>query len=601
MFQKIFFFLFVVFIFSSCSLQAETPSSSQKEVFSLIPQETFPFLEISGEIIPHRETTVSAKTGGRIAELSAEIGDFVLKDTLLGKLAGDETVVNAETSRVNEKNIQNAFEAQKIFLEEQVQSARKALETAQSHLQATKTNTVQTKNTTQEQESLAQKNKEQAEVFLENTKKTAEQRLHTVYGSSVSAIRMALLVVTNVNTFSDTILGVSEAKKNLNDDFEDNLSALNNTLKRETENILLDALKQREELKTLYDEKIEFQSLTPLEHKEYLQKALQNLEHSQLLLKKMYDVFNNSVSSTNLSENQIHTWKQENLLLSQQTEEALLSLKNGQKTGVKGILLSLEEIETQNAGEISQAESAVNTVTQNLLQIQTSHVQNVSQTLSQKEIAEKQVKQAESALKSAQAQKESALKSLQTQIDLAKGNTLLSQVAFKNTHIGAPFSGVITEKIGEVGQVIGAGQPVYRIADTSLLKVLVDVPDTEISKIFVGGKAEIKIDGFQTVFTGNITKIYPQINPLTRRVNIEITLDTQVENTRIGSFVHGKIFLSPEQSFFVPEDFIFYTETGAFVYLDDMKKQDIDIAFFLENTRKIWWDGIASDIKIYKP
>ena len=48
--------------------------------------------------------------------------------------------------------------------------------------------------------------------------------------------------------------------------------------------------------------------------------------------------------------------------------------------------------------------------------------------------------------------------------------------------IKAPFAGVITKKLIDLGSVIGAGSPVVEITDISKLKLTVNIPERDIQK-----------------------------------------------------------------------------------------------------------------------
>jgi len=84
-----------------------------------------------------------------------------------------------------------------------------------------------------------------------------------------------------------------------------------------------------------------------------------------------------------------------------------------------------------------------------------------------------------------------------TQTEVARARRDLAQVAFDNREIRAPIDGTVIRKIRDVGEflTIGVnaegdpGTAVATLADLSSLEVALDVGETEISKVRIGGVA----------------------------------------------------------------------------------------------------------------
>jgi HlyD family secretion protein len=82
------------------------------------------------------------------------------------------------------------------------------------------------------------------------------------------------------------------------------------------------------------------------------------------------------------------------------------------------------------------------------------------------------------------------------------------------THIRAPMEGLITYLRAEVGEIAQAqtaftqGRTLMTISDLSVFEVEVDVDETEIAKVELGQKADIRVDAFRdTSFEGSVTEI----------------------------------------------------------------------------------------------
>ena len=591
--------IIIIILFSSCSQTSELKPVKKEPSFWTLKAEPFTeMLEFTGDLQANRETKVAAKVGGRLASINVEIGDFVLEGILLGKLAGDESTVSVQTSKTQEQNIQQSFVSQKNFLNEQVENAKKALEIAQMNLKALDTSGSDTQITTSEQKELATKALEQSKVMLDNIEKAFKQSTKSIYKTAKSNIRAALIAITNANTFSDNILGLSPTSEHLNNNFDDNLGSLDSSTKSTAENSLSLSLEKRDALKHIYDEKIDNKEPAETEYDAFLETALEALEHTQTMLKDLFSMLEKTTSGSSLAESTIQNWKSETLNHGTITENAILNSSNGEKGGIKGLIMSIEEMKTKYDIDVASAKSIILQKEQALNNVSASSSQSLSSIESQKDIVEKQVEQAEIALKQAKAQKDSALKNLQTQIDLVKGNLRLSQVAVKNTHIGAPFNGIITEKFGEVGQIIASGQPVFSVADVSLFKVRTYVSDLDLSNIFIGMEARMQIDGLQGDFTGSVSKIYPKLDSNVRKGEIEITLNQKPEKAVIGMFVRINLLIPEKNAYFIPKKFLKIKTNQSFVLLKDGTEKNVSVGIEKDDQIKIWFPGEMENIII---
>ncbi len=66
------------------------------------------------------------------------------------------------------------------------------------------------------------------------------------------------------------------------------------------------------------------------------------------------------------------------------------------------------------------------------------------------------------------------------------------------SHVSAPFDGIITYRVVDVGTLInsgnsGATHEIFRVADTSIIRIFVNVPQTYVAEIRDGQKAELRV------------------------------------------------------------------------------------------------------------
>ena len=90
----------------------------------------------------------------------------------------------------------------------------------------------------------------------------------------------------------------------------------------------------------------------------------------------------------------------------------------------------------------------------------------------------------------------------------------------------APTSGVVLERLATPGMMATTGQPLFRIADTSEVWIVADVPESQLDIVREGARATVSarsLPGKQ--FIGTVSLIYPEIRAETRTVKVRVELE----------------------------------------------------------------------------
>jgi len=118
--------------------------------------------------------------------------------------------------------------------------------------------------------------------------------------------------------------------------------------------------------------------------------------------------------------------------------------------------------------------------------------------------------------------KEAALKAAAAQAGLAVNQT-------SYTVLRADHAGVITETLADVGQVVSAGQPVFRLAQDGEREVAIAVPETQFAKLKIGMPADIELwampdkNGVAHI-TGRLRELVPAADPASRTYAARVSL-----------------------------------------------------------------------------
>ena len=164
---------------------------------------------------------------------------------------------------------------------------------------------------------------------------------------------------------------------------------------------------------------------------------------------------------------------------------------------------------------------------------------------------------------------------LKTQYDVTKTNVDFMD---QNTLMNAPFSGVVTGKYFENGEMY-SGAPttqsgrsaVVTVMQVNPLKVNVSISEQYYPFIKKGLKAEVSADVYKSEkFTGTVYRISPTINSATRSFNVELELPNRNDLLKPGMFVRVSMDLGEVETFVVPANTVLVQEGTniRFVFID---------------------------------
>jgi RND family efflux transporter MFP subunit len=139
----------------------------------------------------------------------------------------------------------------------------------------------------------------------------------------------------------------------------------------------------------------------------------------------------------------------------------------------------------------------------------------------------------------------------------------------------APFSGVITKRNIDIGDLIdGTTKPLFLIAKTDPLRVFINVPQSYSQWVKVGQAAEINLDEIRGMtFQGQISKSASAIDPLTRTMQVEVTLSNKEKKLLPGAFVQVSLKLPASQAINISSNALLIRKEGPQVaVVDDQNK-----------------------------
>ena len=144
-----------------------------------------------------------------------------------------------------------------------------------------------------------------------------------------------------------------------------------------------------------------------------------------------------------------------------------------------------------------------------------------------------------------------------------------------STQLRAPFSGIITQKYLEEGEVFtlfpgATGSPaIVRLMLLDTVKVVISVSETEYAETSKGQQALLVLDAYPDMeFIGEVSLIAPTLDTRSRTADVEVKFSNQDGRIRPGMFGLVKLSLTPRVLLLVNREVLIKQEgTGiSFVY-----------------------------------
>jgi HlyD family secretion protein len=135
------------------------------------------------------------------------------------------------------------------------------------------------------------------------------------------------------------------------------------------------------------------------------------------------------------------------------------------------------------------------------------------------------------------------------------------------TEIKSPVDGYISKRTVQVGGIAsGSKSPMYEIVANGFVKLLAEVPESDLPRVKVGQKASITVNGYDKPFEGEVKLISPSVDQSTRIGLVHIRLGDDVR-IPLGTFGRAKIALAAAEGVALPLTAVTFGDNGPTVQI----------------------------------
>ena len=92
----------------------------------------------------------------------------------------------------------------------------------------------------------------------------------------------------------------------------------------------------------------------------------------------------------------------------------------------------------------------------------------------------------------------------------AEAGLQMVDIQIAQTTLLAPVSGVVVERVLQLGELAAPGVPLFTLANLDDVTLTVYVPEADLGQVFLGQQVEVTVDAFSDVFLGEVSQIATQ-------------------------------------------------------------------------------------------
>ncbi|HAT8830262.1 TPA: efflux RND transporter periplasmic adaptor subunit [Legionella pneumophila] len=169
--------------------------------------------------------------------------------------------------------------------------------------------------------------------------------------------------------------------------------------------------------------------------------------------------------------------------------------------------------------------------------------------------------------------------------------------------VNAPIAGIIDARNINLGQAVEPNTVLFHISNRDKLLVIAQVYEEDLGKVKVGQEVNIHALSYpKQTFPGQVTLIEPNLDPMTRTVNLRITLDNKEGLLKPGMFVRANVILTHNKAALtVPNAALLQADNQQFVFVqngDTYKRVNVKVGAVEDDYSEITEGLVPGDLVV---
>jgi RND family efflux transporter MFP subunit len=166
---------------------------------------------------------------------------------------------------------------------------------------------------------------------------------------------------------------------------------------------------------------------------------------------------------------------------------------------------------------------------------------------------------------------EAQYKAAEAQVQAAEAAAGQASVSRGYTNIVAPFSGVISVRHVEVGEMAAPGKPLFTAFDPSDMRVIAEVPQSELADIKRLSRASVEVPSANQWIKVKAMTILPAADPRTHSTRVRLDLAEDSRSVYPGVYARAHFATGTARKLVVPSASVIRRSEVSGVYVIDTK------------------------------
>jgi RND family efflux transporter MFP subunit len=146
-----------------------------------------------------------------------------------------------------------------------------------------------------------------------------------------------------------------------------------------------------------------------------------------------------------------------------------------------------------------------------------------------------------------------------------------SELAQSYTSVVAPYSGVVSARMVEMGEMVTVGKPLMSGFDPAQMRVIVSVPQYKLADIGVHPKVKIELPSLSRWLSAASVVVQPAADARTHSTQVKISLPDNVTGIYPGMFVRAHFTVGKANKLLIPASAVLRRSEVVAVYVVDEK------------------------------
>ncbi len=184
----------------------------------------------------------------------------------------------------------------------------------------------------------------------------------------------------------------------------------------------------------------------------------------------------------------------------------------------------------------------------------------------------------------------------QADVKAAEAADAIARLNLERSHVRAPFSGAVAQRVASAGDYVAVGAPIARLVQTDPLRLRLDVSERASAPVRAGQLVRVRVEGDTNVYSGRISRVAPAIRETDRMLQIEADVPNP-GSLRAGLFASAEIVVNErEETVSVPQNaLVVFAGLEKVLVVRDGKAAEKNV---ITGRRESGWAEIVSGLTV---